>query len=205
MRKLIALFGILSVFLFAQSTDSERINEKLLLGYSTQAKVTQEAHLALKLYFQEKSHLAALQKENDLQFKMVRLGTYHVTVIYPIHSLKLRNDLLLNLSPLFSDIIAIDREDTPSLADTTSLQNVPAKAVQKKVKKTEVKKKKNPSTRNFDLSLKWLFLALLASVGLVLSIRRRKKLRTIKEGQEHMQNKQKNIETQINTLGEKHA
>lgn len=202
-----ALIYILTVVLYAGNPNIENrsINEKLLLGYSTEEEVGKEALLALKLYFQENTHLATLQEKNDLHFKTVRLGAYHVTVIYPIHSLALRNELLLNLSPLFSDMIAIDRGDEVPVAEAKAMKPLPQKAPKKKAKTTGVKKSPDPKPLNTDLSLKWLALALLSAIGLLLSIRNRKKLSRIKEGQKNMQNDQNIIEKQIHTLGVKNA
>ena len=205
MRKLLALIYLLTVFLFAEnpSIENTSINEKLLLGYSTQEQVSKDALLTLKIYFRENSHLALLQEQNDLQFKIERLGDYHVTVIYPIHSLAVRNDLLLNLSPLFSDMIYIDRQNEVLLAEATSVKSV---SVQKTtVKAKHLKKSQNTKPKNSDLGLQWIALLLLFIVGLVLLIRNRKKLSNIKEGQEDMQHNQNKIETQINTLGAKNA
>ena len=211
MRKLLALIYLLTVFLFAEnpSIENTSINEKLLLGYSTQEQVSKDALLTLKIYFRENSHLALLQEQNDLQFKIERLGDYHVTVIYPIHSLAVRNDLLLNLSPLFSDMIYIDRQNEVLLAEVTSVKSVsvqkPKQKIEMKTKTEHLKKSQNTKPKNSDLGLQWIALLLLFIVGLVLLIRNRKKLSNIKEGQEDMQHNQNKIETQINTLGAKNA
>ncbi|NOR56390.1 MAG: hypothetical protein GQ531_09300 [Sulfurovum sp.] len=178
-------------------------NEKLLLGYSTQEEVSKEALLALKIHFIDNQHLAQLQAQNDLHFKVERLGDYYVTVIYPIHSLEVRNDLLLNLSPLFSDMFYMDSQEEVLLAEAESDKSLSLKVPTNKTK--QLQKSQNLKPKNADLGLQWLVLLLLSTVGLIILVRNRKKLSKIKQGQDDMQDNQKKIEIEINTVGAQNA
>ena len=192
-----ALTCLLTVFLLGEN---RQFNEKLIVSYSTQKQVAKDDLLALKVYFGNNVQTQKLKEKYHLQFKLERLDDYNVLVIYPINSLNLRNDLLLRLGPLFPNMFAVKMSaDQEKKMLTNTITQTTSPTVQGKVQVLKPQREEN------DLELQWIVLLLVSAVGLILSIRNRKKLATLKQGQEDMQNNQEKIETEIDMMGAHNA
>jgi len=195
MRLLIWIFCTMTL-LFAEYTASQHLSEKLIVHHSKNEINAQDELLKLKVYFIENAITRTLEEKYNLQLDIEMLGGYHMVVIKPIHSLELRNELLIILTPVFKDIFFIDyKESTPSIINKHKVSQV---LLPREGKKTVL---------SFidEIGLQWLALLLLSLVGLLLSIASRRKIIHLGNKQQDLKKKQTHIETEIKKLGSKHA
>jgi hypothetical protein len=174
---------------------SEGMSQKLIVYTDKNVKNAQESLLKLKVYFIESPKIRALNEDNDIQLELETLGAYTMVVVKPILSLSVKNSLLMELSPVFPDVFALENR-TLHQADTNEAF-IPVKndesiasSVQKFMR---------------TIGLQWITLLMLATVGLLLSILRRKKLLILDEKQKELDIDQKEIENEINNLGKNNA
>ena len=182
--------------LFSGGVSSYKLSEKLIASSSKSESFANEELLKLKVYFIEKPTTRLLQEKYDLRIEMEKLDNYYMAVIKPIPSLKVRNDLLLALSPMFQDIFFINYQEEIQETQETPIMTKPVIS--------SVKEKKETSFIN-EIGLKWVALLSLSAVGLILSILSRRKIIKLGKRQKDLKLKQKKIEIEIKKLGAEDA
>jgi len=170
---------------------SEGISQKLIVYTDKNGKDAQESLLKLKVHFIENPNLRALNEVNDLKVELESLGAYTMVVIKPVVSLSVKNTLLMELAPVFPDVFALE-ERTQLQTDNNAEAFMPVK---------------NHNVKIFieSIGLQWIALLLLAALGLLLSILRRKRLDLLDENQKALDIDQQEIEYEIKNLGKNNA
>jgi len=180
---------------------TEQTVEKLIVSSSKDKSAVEESLLKLKVYLLENVSTRKLQDTYPLDVKMEHFAQYDAVVISPIPSLKVRNELLVLLSPVFPDIFYIDEKKR--------LVNSKKSTVSTKIVKSSVptshKGKENKDTWIDEIGLQWLAIWILAVVGLFLSVRSRRKMAHLNKNQKEMNVNQTKIEKEIKALGDKDA
>ena len=171
---------------------SEGISQKLIVYTDKNGKNAQESLLTLKVYFIENPNIRALNEANDLKLELETLGAYTMVVVKPVLSLTVKNSLLMELSPVFPDIFALE-DQTQHQKDKTSAALMPVKNHDQKTN----------SARKFieTIGLQWIALLVLSTMGLLLSILRRKRLLGLDVEQKELDIDQQEIENEIKNLG----
>ena len=175
---------------------SEGMSQKLIVSTNKNGKNVQESLLKLKVYFIENPNLRVLNEANDLKLELETLGMYTMVVVKPIVSLSVKNSLLMELAPVFPDVFALE-DKIPHQTDSNAEAFMPVK--------NHGVKSNNVKTFIEKMGLQWISLLILATVGLLLSILRRKKLLILDEKQKELDIDQKEIENEIKNLGKNHA
>ena len=175
---------------------SEGMNQKLIVYTDKNVKNAQESLLKLKVYFIENPNIRALNEVNDLKVELETLGVYTMVVVKPVVSLSVKNTLLMELTPVFPDVFALE-DRAQYQTDNNAEAFMP-------VKKHDVKIN---SVKTFieSIGLQWIALLLLAAVGLLLSILRRKRIFFLDENQKALDIDQKEMENEIQNLGKYNA
>ena len=171
---------------------SEGISQKLIVYSDKNGKNAQESLLKLKVYFIENPNIRALNEGNDLKVELETLGAYTMVVVKPVVSVSVKNTLMMELSPVFPNVFALE-ERTQYQIDNNAKVFIP-------VTNHDVKTN-NVKTFIESIGLQWIVLLLLAAVGLLLSILRRKRLCLLDENQKALDIDQKEIENEIQNLG----
>lgn len=166
---------------------AEGTSQKLIVYTNKNRQDAQESLLKLKVYFIENPKIRALNEAHELKVELQTLGAYTMVVVKPVISLSVKNKLLMELSPVFPGIFALE-DKTQYKIDHASKVLIP-------VKNYEVK------TLIENIGLQWIVLLLLSTVGLLLSIIRRKRLLLLDEKQKELDKNQKEIENEIRSLG----
>ncbi len=182
--------------LFSDGVSSHDFSEKLIVSASKSEVTANNELLKLKVYFIENPTTRLLQEKYDLQIEMEKLDNYYVAVIKPINSLSLRNELLISLTPMFQNIFFIDYKER--IFKSNQKMSVP------KYSTPLAKKKKEVSYIN-EIGLQWLVLLLLSVVGLILSVRNRRKIKKLSKRQKNLTVEQNKIEKEIKKLGAEDA
>lgn len=171
---------------------SEGMSQKLIVSTDKHSENAQESLSKLKVYFIENPNIRALNEANDLKLELETLGSYTMVVVKPIMSLSVKNRLLMELSPVFPNVFALEEKSQYSTAnDSEAFIPVNSHAVQTNSVKTYIE----------TIGLQWVALLALATVGLLLSIARRKKLLNLDEKQKELDLDQNEIENEIKKLG----
>lgn len=185
-----------TILLFGTETGFQNFSEKLIVYHSKSETNADEELVKLKVYFSENAMTRALQEKYNLQLKMESLGDYHMVEIKPIHSLALRNELLIILTPVFKDIFFTDyKEHVSNIIKQPKVSHV---AAQKEKKKKEV-------SVIDEIGFQWLALLLLSFVGLLLSVASRRTIIHLGNNQNDLKKQQVHIETEIKKLGVENA
>jgi hypothetical protein len=180
---------------------SEQSVEKLIVSSSKDEAVIEENLLKLKVYLLENPSTRMLQEKYALDVKMEHFAQYNAVVISPIDSLDLRNALLVLLSPVFPDIFYIE-ETKVSTSKKDKLAKSPTVIQPRPTRHTSNKTEENWVN---EIGLQWLAIWLLAVVGLVLSIRSRRKMAHLNKTQTEIKANQTKIEKEIKALGDEDA
>lgn len=168
------------------------MSQKMIVYTDKNGKNAQESLLRLKVHFIENPNMRVLNEENNFKVELETLGTYTMVVVRPIVSLSVKNRLLMEVAPLFPDVFTL--EDKTLYKTDNSLQvGIP-------VKKDDLKG--NTLLEDIEsIGLQWIAILVLSTVGLLLSILRRKKLLVLDEKQKSLDIDQKEIENEIKSLG----
>jgi len=195
--------SLLCFFILSMGTihASEQPIEKLIVSSNKDKSIAQEELLKLKVYLLENSATRMLQEKYQLDVNMEHYSNYNAVVISPIHSLTLRNALLVLLSPMFPDIFYIDEKEVPV---SRKKATVSTHSVKHPISTTHVEKKNKGAWVN-EIGLQWLAIWILAVVGLFLSVRSRRKIAHLNKNQKEMNVNQTKIENEIKALGDKDA
>jgi len=187
--------------LFALTTGmidaSEHNVEKLIVSSSKNNSIAQKNLKTLKVYLFKNISTRMLQKKYKLDAKIEYFSNYSAIVISPIRSVSLRNKLLILLSPAFPDIFYISEKET--------IKNIISPAHNVKYHKKEHIEQDNKYALVDEIGLQWLFIWILSIVGLVLSVRNRRRMTVIGDSQKDMNVYQKDIESEMNSLRGKDA
>ncbi len=175
---------------------SEGISQKLIVYTDENGKNAQESLLKLKVYFIENENIRVLNESNDFKVELETLGKYTMVVVKPVVSLLVKNTLLLELAPVFPDVFALE-DRTQYQTDNSSQGVMPVKNDNLKINTIR--------TVIGTIGLQWIALLLLSTVGLLLSILRRKKLLMLDENQKSLDIDQQEIENEIKNLGKSDA
>ncbi len=175
---------------------SEGMSQKLIVSTDKNRENAQESLLKLKVHFTENPNIRALSEANDLKLELETLGAYTMVVVKPVKSLSVKNSLLMELSPVFPDIFALEVKNVHSQIDhSETLNSVNSHDVQTNRVSTYIE----------TIGLQWVALLILSTVGLLLSIIRRKKLHHLDEKQKELDLDQHEIENGIKNLGKYNA
>ena len=180
---------------------NEQPVEKLIVSSNQDESIAQEDLLKLKVYLLENTATRMFQEKYKLDVKMEHFSNYNAVVISPIHSLTVRNELLVLLSPVFSDIFYINEKKIPV---DIKKPTVPAQSANHSMPITHIEKENKDSWVN-EIGLQWLAIWILAVVGLFLSVRSRRKMAHLNKNQKEMNVNQTKIEKEIKALGDKDA
>lgn len=175
---------------------SEGMSQKLIVYTDKNVKNAQERLLKLKVHFIENPRIRALNEANHLKLELETLGVYTMVVVKPVLSLSIKNGLLMELAPVFPDIFVLE--------DQAQHQKDKRSAALMPVKNHDVKTNR-AKTFMETIGLQWIALLLLATVGLLLSILRRKRLLLLDKNQKALDMDQKEIENEIKNLGKNDA
>jgi hypothetical protein len=168
---------MLSSLLFAKDIDEGRISQKLIIGSSNTAQELEE----VKHFCANNSVISMLQETHQFSIKLEPLGEYNVTVIEPLLSIDLRNTLFIILSRVFDNVFYMEV-----------------------VSKEDLKRPQRGESTwwvYYGIGLQWLVLLLLSLIGLLLSIRSRRKLAQLMQSQQQLQAEQRKMEHEIKGLG----
>jgi len=176
-------------------------SEKLIVSYSTDPVLMDEDLLKLKIYFIENPEIRILEEKYQLIPTMETLENQHMVVVRNIHSLKLRNALLLLLIPLFPDIFYIDAPKT--LKETKQYVQADDTNTKKRIQLSETPKES--ITWINEIGLQWIVIWFLALLGLLLSLWNRRKMSKLDEKQKDIRLDQNKIEKEIKKLGASNA
>ena len=195
--------SLLCLFILSMGTinANERPVEKLIVSSNQDESIAQEDLLKLKVYLLENSATRMLQEKYQLDVKMEHFSNYNAVVISPIHSLTVRNELLVLLSPMFPDIFYINEKKIPV---DIKKPIVPTHTANHSMPITHIEKQNKDSWVN-EIGLQWFAIWILSVVGLFLSIRSRRKMAHLNKNQKEMNVNQTKIEKEIKALGDKDA
>ena len=184
-------------FLFANVASHEKFSEKMIIANYTDSALADENFLKLKIYFIEEPDIRVLEEKYHLTPKLEMLGKQQVLVLSPVHSLTVRNQLLILLTPLFPDIFYIDAPET--IKDTQRYVESDIPEIQKISKGNATKYK----AQNWidQIGLQWIAIWFLALIGLISSLLRRRKIAKLNKTQKDIRSDQKKIEKEIIQLG----
>lgn len=171
---------------------SEGMSQKLIVYTDKNGTNAQKSLLKLKVHFIENPNIRALNEVTDLKVELETLGAYTMVVVKPVVSLSVKNTLLMELAPVFPDVFALE-DRTQRQTDNNAEAFMPVK--NHDLKTNDVK------TFIESIGLQWIALLLLAAVGLLLSILRRKRLLLLYKNQKSLDIDQKEIENEIKNLG----
>lgn len=175
---------------------SEGISQKLVVSTDKHRENAQESLLKLKVHFIENPNIRALSEAHGLKVELETLGVYTMVVVKPVKSLSVKNSLLMELTPVFPDVFALEVKNEHSQSDHSETFNpINSNSVQAN----------SVSTYIATIGLQWVALLILATVGLLLSILRRKKLHHLDEKQKELDLDQHEIENGIKNLGKYNA
>ena len=182
--------------LYSAGVSSHEFSEKLIVSSSKSESLCNEELLKLKVYFIENPITRLLQEKYGLRIEMEKLDNYYMAVIKPITSLKVRNDLLLVLTPMFHDIFFINYQAEIQMTQETHT-----------VSKSVISRAKEKREKSFidEIGLQWLALLSLSLLGLILSILSRRKIMKLGKRQKDLKVEQKKIEKEIKKLGAEDA
>jgi len=175
---------------------SEGMSQKLIVSTDKNRTNAQESLLKLKVHFIENPNIRALNEANNLKLELETLGAYTMVVVKPVRSLSVKNSLLMELSPLFPDVFALEMKKEHLQTDYSETFN---SAMNHNHQTSNVR------TYIATIGLQWVSLLILATVGLLLSIIRRKKLLTLDKKQKELDLDQNEIENGIKNLGKYNA
>ena len=195
--KFLMLILSMYTFLFAKVTPHEKFSEKMIVASYADSALADENFLKLKIYFIEEPAIRALEEQYHLTPKLETLGGHQLLVLSPIHSLSVRNQLLILLTPLFPDIFYINAPET--IKDTQRYAKSDIQKIQKNPKLSTPKHK----TKNWidEIGLQWVAIWVLALIGLISSLLRRRKIAKLNKTQKDIRSDQKKIEKEITQLG----
>jgi len=177
--KLLTLIFFSSFFLWGQGSI-----EKLIVSAHKEEVNTQSDLLLLERLFKLDPKFRKIDEKYALDIEIEKLGAFYLLSIQPIDSLAVKNDLLLLLQAQFSGLFFMAMKPFPKI-------NHPKEEKPKEVEKVE----------NFDgLGLQWLVLWSLSVLGLILSVRSRRKLSHLAQTQDDFNQWQKKIENEIQSL-----
>jgi len=149
----------------------------------------QVKQLKAKIVFIEDSALQKLQKKYHLDIKVKPVSGYYLVVVDPVKSKTLQEALQVHVARHFSDTLFI--------LDKKS-QNT-EKEQDKKIAKT-IDGRRKKSREFLGIGIEWLVLLLLSILGLTMSLYNRYRIRQLKTKQETMNQKQDEIEQEIEGL-----
>ncbi len=204
----------IAIILFLFTTVSHGFYQKLIVTSDKNLTKVQNSLSLLNNNFQNKYHL-------DIEVE--RLGEFNILTIKPIESIKIKNEILFIISPLFSDIFAIDYIKNISYIDYIQDEDIDidfdsedifeeideeVEIIEIVLEETNISVASKPLDKSPKVSminqvgLEWLAILLLSFVGLFSSIHNRRKILTLKKKQENLVANQDRIEKDINNLGE---
>jgi len=175
--------------------------QKLIVSSHKDASAAQENLLKLKVYLLENNTTRLLEDTYQFNIKMEHYAHYNAVVISPINTLQERNALLVLLSPVFPDIFYIDEKKVSAKIKDTSSES----HMTKSTSSVTHRQKRDEETWLNEIGLQWLAIWILAVIGLILSIRSRRKMAHLNKRQKAMNVDQTKIEKEIKALGDKDA
>ena len=192
---IVMLFSVTLLF-------SESMHEKLIISGNNDIVNAQADLLKLKDYFTANPEISLLQKKHKLTLETEVLGDYVLVVINPIETEALKSKLLTLLKQLFPELFSIKYQEI-KCPDVETDAKINVESIKKPVLPIRVEKNQYYQFLVEDVGLQWLALLLLATIGLTLSIRNRRKLTNLEKTQKELSIKQDQIEDEIKKLGVK--
>ena len=192
---IVMLFSVTLLF-------SESMHEKLIISGNNDIVNAQADLLKLKDSFTANPEISLLQKKHKLTLETEVLGDYTLVVIKPIETEALKSKLLTLLKPLFPELFSIKYQEI-KCPDVETDAKINVESIKKPVLPIRVEKNQYYQFLVEDVGLQWLALLLLATIGLTLSIRNRRKLSNLEKTQKELSIKQDQIEDEIKKLGVK--
>jgi len=183
------------------------INQKIIFDIDKELILAKGKLQQIEWHFSHNPYLAGLQKNHKLQLNIESIETYSAVTLKPIKSVKLKNELLLALKPIFPDILFVENHNKIPIKIKTynnnDKKNKTAKENLNSSKKSHTYNKNNALFSQTDII--WLILLILSSIGLILSIIQRRQLKKIKRSQESLESEQQKLNSDIINLGDNFA
>lgn len=206
--------------------NAKNIEQKMILYAHLEVNEAAKSLYELEIFFRENSFAQKIKSDNKLNLQMELLGKYVLVTVKPIRTTILKNKLQYLLQKhyphnfIVNDTRMLERQrknisSKDKVKNKITTQEVvippkvkPAKEVlamntKEKNNIAEIYKKLNAFWKALDMQ--WIGLWLLALAGLLLVYRSAKQISKIKVLQKKVEAHQTKVESEIDTIGEKHA
>lgn len=200
----------LLVFLVFSSLTYSMANtsEKLVLFADKTKVVAEDSLYILENLFLEDASYKAVKDKYPMQDKVEKLGDFYLLTLAPITSIKQKNDLVLLMNKRYNELFFINESNqTNTYLKEKSISKKPKITKKQPISFIEHKIITKSSNKKLDymywikgLELQWFTLWSLSVLGLILSIRSRRKLLKLTQTQEDFNSWQKKIEYEIQNL-----
>jgi len=200
----------LLVFLVFSSLTYSMANtsEKLVLFADKTKVVVEDSLYILENLFLEDASYKAVKDKYPMQDKVEKLGDFYLLTLAPITSIKQKNDLVLLMHKRYNELFFINESNqTNTYLKEKSISKKPKIIKKQPISFIEPKIITKSSNKKLDymywikgLELQWFTLWSLSVLGLILSVRSRRKLLKLTQTQEDFNSWQKKIEDEIQNL-----
>ena len=202
MKKLMIIVFLFNI-LFAQMID-----QKMVISAKKESADAARSLYELEKFFQENRAAKELQAQEHLELSMELLDDYVLTVIKPIKTVSLKNQLKLLLQTKYPHAFIVQNRKKNSTSTPVSVEKKKVRHIALKKHKPEIKKgMKNIVQKNSlirGLSNEWLALIILALAGLFLVYRSARQINKIKKLQKKLETYQEKVATQMDYIGEQY-
>ncbi len=202
MKKLMIIFFLIHT-VFAQA-----INDKMVISAQKESSDAARSLYELEKFFQENPAAKKLQREEHLELGMELLDEYVLTVIKPIQTVSLKNQLKLLLQTKYPDAFIVQerkKKNTKAIHPVKSLVKKKTEPVVLKKSSLEINKRIVQKTSLIKgLPNEWLALIVLALAGLLLVYRSTRQINKIKKLQKKLEKYQEKVEIQMDHIGEQY-
>ena len=195
------------LFLF-HTLFAQMIDQKMIISANKETSNAARSLYGLEKFFQENGTAKKLQTQEHLELSMELLDDYMLTVIKPIKTVSLKNQLKLLLKTKYPHAFIVQNRKKNSTKPPVSVVKKKVDHIALKKHRPEIKKgMKNIVQKNSlirGLSNEWLALIVLALAGLLLVYRSTRQISKIKKLQKKLETYQEKVETQMDYIGEQY-
>ena len=205
---------------------AKEIDQKMILSTHLEVNKAAESLYQLEIFFRENSFAKKIKSDNKLNLQMELLEKYVLVTVKPIRTTILKNKLQYLLQEhyphnfIVNDTRMLERQRRNTSSKDKVKNNITTQAVVIPPKVKPVKevlamnsKEENNIAEIYEklsafwkaLDMQWIGLWLLALAGFLLVYRSAKQISKIKALQKKVEVYQTKVESEIDTIGEKHA
>jgi len=146
----------------------------------------------MEQFFQENSNAKVLKEEHAFQLKMELLGDYVLTVIKPINTKALKNELNILLSSRYPGMFTIKETESPMKNNGVALKSHVENNSEKVLDKS--------NSLVDGITNQWLLFLMLSLLGILLMYMLGKQISKIKKLQKKLEKEQMDLDTQIGNI-----